>query len=164
MASEEAVSNAIGYLRGALGRSTLPQRETEKAWNDAFGDVSDSNLEQAVKWYAKDTTEKSWPLPVEILAEVRKVESWRFGQALEQGECRACGGLGLVRSVYAERSYWAGLPCMRPCSCAYGKSKALWLESGRKAGRVCTSDRPEKPPPDESAREKPKTTQEEIPF
>ncbi len=163
MASEEAVSNAIGYLRGALGRSTLPQRETEKAWNDAFGDVSDSNLEQAVKWYAKDTTEKSWPLPVDILAEVRKVESWRFGQALEQGECRACGGLGLVRSVYAERSYWAGATCMRPCSCAYGKSKALWLESERKAGRACTSDRPERTPAQEepTMQEEP---QEEIPF
>ena len=163
MASEEAVRNAIGYMRGALGRSTLPQRETEIAWNDAFGDVSDADLDRAVRWYAKDTTEQSWPLPMEIWAVIRKVESWRFDQALEQGECRACGGLGLVRSVYAERSRWAGLPCMRPCSCAYGKSKALWLKPERKTGRACTSDRPERTPAQEepTMQEEP---QEEIPF
>ncbi len=145
-----------------MGRVTLAD-ETEGVWYATFKGVSDETLKTAMEWYAKDTTERQWPLPMEIWAVIRKVESWRFGQALEQGECRACGGLGLVHSVYVERSRWAGLPCMRPCSCAYGKSKALWLKPERKAGRACTSDRPERTPAQEepTMQEEP---QEEIPF
>ena len=163
MANEEAVSRAIGYLQGALGRSTLPKDDTKKVWSDAFGDVSDADLEQAVKWYAKDTTERKWPLPVEILAVVRKVESWRYGRDLQQDECHRCSGLGLVLGQSSRRE---GLTCMRPCSCGLGKLKAQYLEPERKAGRAWTSDRLKEAPPaqEEPREEKPTTEQEEIPF
>ena len=168
MANEEAVSRAIGYLQGALGRSTLPKDDTKKVWSDAFGDVSDADLEQAVKWYAKDTTERKWPLPVEILAVVRKVEGWRYGQDLQQDECRLCSGRGLILGPSSKRS---GVTAMRPCTCGLGKSKARYLGSERKAGRAWTSDRLKKTPAQEEPARQQSTeptaqeeSQEEIPF
>ena len=162
MASIEAVRKAVGYLRGALGRSTLPH-ETVQAWHDAFEDVSDADLERAVQWYAKDTTERSWPLPMEVWAVIRKVESWRYGRDLQQDECRLCSGVGLVLGQSSRRE---GLTCMRPCSCALGKLKAQYLESERKAGRAWTSGQLKKAPPaqEEPREERPSKEQEEIPF
>ena len=165
MANIEAVGKAIGYLQGALGRLTLPKDDTKKVWFDTFADVSDADLEEAVQWYAKGTTERKWPLPMEVLAVIRKVENWRYGQG-QQDECCLCNGLGLVYSVYAERSRWAGLPCMRPCSCGLGKLKAQYLGSERRAGRAWVGDQLKKAPPvqEEPMEEKPTTEQEEIPF
>lgn len=111
---------------------------TEEVWYGVLPrDVTDRELSQAVIWYLRDAKKREWPTPAHVLAYVKKYRNWQQNNTVSEAECRECGGLGLVLSHdYRGR----GVQCMQTCRCPFGRSKAVFLEDERKAGRAWTGE------------------------
>ncbi len=132
---------------------------TDAVWSQIIpNDVTDRELAQGASWWLADLKERRWPLPAEILDSVRKYRNWEHGRAVDQAECRACNGVGIV---FTDDYRGLGVRGYTTCACPFGRSKAMWLEEERKKGFAWTS---EEVSPQGQQRNEPTEAQEEIPF